>query len=215
MARVGGPLLSQSASGTVAKTLTFLRSRGRDVVRGYVVPSNPRMPMQAQARTVIKVSGQAITRIFNQQVGKSAADGALDPYNYLLGVRGDGDTFASAYNRRGFDQGYVTFNADVAAWTALTSDQMTAWETWNSAFTRPFDATTGAPMDDRSFVSGEVAFIFARAMFRTGYLAALPGIAPPDWDNSLAVLTQKERARGRAFQRGLSHADLVAQGLRA
>lgn len=52
MARVQGPLHSDSASGTFAKTLTFANWKGRKYVRERVTPTNPREAKQTGVRTM-------------------------------------------------------------------------------------------------------------------------------------------------------------------
>ena len=195
MAKVTLPLLSGSASGKFGNGLVFLRSRGRDIARILVIPANPRTAGQGEARSVYRIAGQAATRIFNDQVGKSNAEGAMTPLAYLLTRRMTGDTFSSAYIRFGYDQGRVTLTADVAAYAGLDPANVTLWENWNLAFTRPFDATVGAPGDPREFTAAFVGFSFARALFRAGYLDALPTDTPPVWDNSLQARVAGVRAQ--------------------
>lgn len=51
MARVGGPLMSLSASGTIADTLTYSGWKGIPYVRTRVIPANPRSTEQTKTRT--------------------------------------------------------------------------------------------------------------------------------------------------------------------
>lgn len=53
MARVSGPLMSMSASGTVGKALTFGKWKGRAWVREWFTPENPRTPKQVNIRTAL------------------------------------------------------------------------------------------------------------------------------------------------------------------
>lgn len=59
MAKVTGPLMSLEASGTVAKTITFSRWKGRPYVRQTVRPANPRSPGQQRTRAMLKYLSQA------------------------------------------------------------------------------------------------------------------------------------------------------------
>lgn len=52
MAKVGGPLMSLSASGTIAQTLTYGNWKGISYVRTRVIPANPRSSSQTQTREV-------------------------------------------------------------------------------------------------------------------------------------------------------------------
>lgn len=59
MARVSGPLMSVDASGSVAKTIVFAKWRGRNYVRRFAVPANPRTAPQVTARAIVKFLGAA------------------------------------------------------------------------------------------------------------------------------------------------------------
>ena len=50
MAKVTGPLFSLSASGQIAKTLVFMKWKGIDDVRKYVIPANPNTAAQQAQR---------------------------------------------------------------------------------------------------------------------------------------------------------------------
>jgi len=50
MAKTTAPLLSFDASGTVAKTQTYARWKGRPYVRRYAIPSNPQTSEQSLTR---------------------------------------------------------------------------------------------------------------------------------------------------------------------
>jgi len=53
MAKVTGPLFSLSASGQIAKTLVFMKWKGIDDVRKYVIPANPNTAAQQAQRAYI------------------------------------------------------------------------------------------------------------------------------------------------------------------
>ena len=53
MAKVTGPLFSLSASGQIAKTLVFMKWKGIDDVRKYVIPANPNTAAQQTQRAFI------------------------------------------------------------------------------------------------------------------------------------------------------------------
>lgn len=59
MAKVTGPLMSLSASGTVAKTATFSIWKGRAYVRQRVIPHNPQSPDQQLTRGYLAVLAKA------------------------------------------------------------------------------------------------------------------------------------------------------------
>ena len=53
MARVAGPLMSLSASGSIGKAIVYSRWKGRPYVRTWVIPSNPRTGLQTGMRSGI------------------------------------------------------------------------------------------------------------------------------------------------------------------
>jgi hypothetical protein len=71
MAKVTGPLMSMSASGKLADALVFFGWKGRNVVRGFVVPANPEDPKQGDNRIIMGGTGRAVGKI---QAGKYYAD---------------------------------------------------------------------------------------------------------------------------------------------
>ena len=59
MAKVTGPLMSLSASGSVANTLVFSIWKGRPYVRELVKPSNPQTEAQAAVRSILALVATA------------------------------------------------------------------------------------------------------------------------------------------------------------
>lgn len=59
MALVTAPLMSLDASGTLAKTVTFSKWKGRNYVRQTVKPHNPRTAAQTGMRAMMKFLSQA------------------------------------------------------------------------------------------------------------------------------------------------------------
>ncbi len=59
MAKVTGPLMSLDASGTVAKTTTFSKWKGRNYVRLRVTPANPQSTDQVATRGYLGVLAKA------------------------------------------------------------------------------------------------------------------------------------------------------------
>lgn len=53
MARVTGPLFSMSASGSIGKALTYGTWKGREWVREWFKPENPKKPKQVNVRTAL------------------------------------------------------------------------------------------------------------------------------------------------------------------
>ncbi len=63
MAKVTGPLMSISASGTFGGTLVFAEWNGRAYVREHVIPSNPKTAMQTGIRSLWKFLSKYWTNI--------------------------------------------------------------------------------------------------------------------------------------------------------
>ena len=63
MAKVTGPLMSLDASGTVAKTATFSKWKGRNYVRQRVVPMNPQAAGQVTTRGNLGVLAKAASAV--------------------------------------------------------------------------------------------------------------------------------------------------------
>ena len=88
MAKVTGPLFSLSASGQLAKTLVYMKWKGIQDVRKYVVPANPKSALQVIQR------GYFHTTI---DLWHSTAWNALDKvaWNLLASVQ---DSILSGFN---------------------------------------------------------------------------------------------------------------------
>lgn len=63
MAKVTGPLMSVSASGKLADSIVFFGWKGRNVVRGWVIPTNPMKPKQGDHRIMMGGTGRAVGKI--------------------------------------------------------------------------------------------------------------------------------------------------------
>lgn len=85
MARTTGPLMSLDASGSIAKTITFSRWKGRPYVRQLVTPSNPRSALQVSTRAMMKFLSQSWTSDLSGADKATwdalAAADAISPFN--------------------------------------------------------------------------------------------------------------------------------------
>lgn len=63
MAKVTMPLLSGSASGKIADALVFMTSKGRNIVRQFVIPANPKTTGQGDTRIILGGLGRAVGKI--------------------------------------------------------------------------------------------------------------------------------------------------------
>lgn len=84
MARTNGPLFSFDASGTVGKTITFSRWKGRPYVRQRVIPANPKSPLQVSVRAMMKFLSQQWAGLTspNQATWETlASQSTISPFN--------------------------------------------------------------------------------------------------------------------------------------
>lgn len=84
MARTTAPLLSMDASGSVGNSLTFAKWKGRNYVRRWAKPANPRSTAQVSIRTamqlytaIYKASPEAVEAAFAAE----AASLKISPFN--------------------------------------------------------------------------------------------------------------------------------------
>jgi len=63
MAKVTGPLMSMTASGTVGKTATFSIWKGNPYVRSRIIPKNPKSDLQKAARAALGTIAKACAAV--------------------------------------------------------------------------------------------------------------------------------------------------------
>jgi len=88
MAKVNAPLFSFNASGKLANSLVYFGWKGLDVVRSYVIPSNPKSTAQTTQRRYMIA---AVAAIHTAQALAADMFKALDAAAYAL----FGSTYAS------------------------------------------------------------------------------------------------------------------------
>lgn len=81
MALVNGPLFSLSASGQLGKALVYSRWKGRDYVREYVIPANPRTLAQFIQRGFITAASRWWAGLANEAGAQASWDGAASAQN--------------------------------------------------------------------------------------------------------------------------------------
>lgn len=87
MAKLGGPLMSMSASGTVGNIITFATWKGRPYVRTRVIPSNPKSAAQLGVRAMMTFLSQqwAGLSTANKATWDAAADARkISPFNAFV-----------------------------------------------------------------------------------------------------------------------------------
>jgi len=107
MAKVTGPLFSLSASGQIAKSLVFMKWKGIDDVRKYVIPANPKSTDQLIQRGIFE---DAVTE------WHAAAYNTLDvaAWNLFASVQ---DKVMSGFNS--MVKTFVKLKIDANVWTRL------------------------------------------------------------------------------------------------
>jgi hypothetical protein len=113
MAKVIGPLQSFSASGSIAKALTFFSHLGKNVVRGYKVPANPQTVAQGDQRLMFGSAGAGVSALVNPS----------DVYNSLKPIIPSGVTLPSELVKN-IIATFGTATALVSAFTAHSKDSV-------------------------------------------------------------------------------------------
>lgn len=91
MVKLTGPMMSFGASGTLAKTATFSKWKGRSYARQCVVPANPRSVLQVSTRAMFKFLSQAWDAIAPTPQGSwddAAAARQYLPFNAYMSANG-------------------------------------------------------------------------------------------------------------------------------
>lgn len=181
MAKVGGPLMSLEASGSVAGALTFAKWKGRQYVRQLVIPSNPQSAGQESARNAMRVAAAAQRWVnLSTDVGPSRA---VPDKAAIQAVTPAGEAWNGYLTRKMIGPGAVAFDAAVTAYTALTSGEKSAWDTAAAGLTPPIGATAqtsegGVPAT--ALTSGATFFIYQYGLAAILGLAN-PGATPPTY----------------------------------
>jgi len=81
MAKLKAPLMSLGASGQLGKSLVFFGWKGLNVVREYVIPSNPKTTLQTTQRGYLT---QAVLTIHTSQAWAAHPTNAVDISAYAL-----------------------------------------------------------------------------------------------------------------------------------
>ena len=127
MAKVTGPLFSQTASGQFGKSLVFGRRKGQNVVRGYVIPANPRTAAQVTNRIAFAVAGIVIRRLHAGSWG--AVGEAQDYIQYWTSQATGANVWNSELQSSMLGAGNADYIAETATYAGLTDGNRTAWDT--------------------------------------------------------------------------------------
>jgi len=118
MAKVTGPLMSFSASGTIGDALTFATWKGIEYVRQWFIPGNPQTTKQVNLRTALTLA-VALWQSYS------------DP------TKAAWDAFAAGTRQSGFNQvvgrslkAYITDHGTDVEVDGVSADQVAPGETW-------------------------------------------------------------------------------------
>ena len=179
MAKATGPLFSLEASGTVGKTITYSRWKGRPYVRVRVIPLNPYQVDQVAARNRIRGMAKgmhwanATLQILDGETERDELrirDVTPDTYawnGYLVDM--------------GIGPGAAYWKEADIAYGALAPGEKTAWDDAADALVPPIPTCpVGAPGGGygESYSSGCVFFFYMYALYKMD-LYTLPGAVPP------------------------------------
>jgi hypothetical protein len=179
MAKVSGPLMSMDARGKFAGALVFSGWKGRPTVRQLVTPANPQTVNQQAARNIVRVGGAA-QRFANLSLEHGAGRLVTDKAAIKL-ITPSGQAWNGYLVKMMTGAGGLTYDAAVAAYTALTAPQKATWDVEAGALTPAIPAvnqvgTGGVPA--APMAAGKVFFIYTYALYAMG-LTTVPGAVPP------------------------------------
>lgn len=181
MAKVDGPLMSMTATGTYGKTLTFSRRKGTNVVRQRVTPANPQTAGQMVARNRLSTGG-VLQRWVNStdlaQPGEAMTDKEL-----LAAAAPSNSTWNAFLVQAITGPGGTTYSAAQVAWAALTAPQKSAWNVAAGALTPAMNAAAQRAEGGVSATeldAGNVFFLYQYGLASVG-LAPTPTGTPPTY----------------------------------
>jgi len=169
MAKVTGPLMSLSASGTVANTITFDK---RGFVRQRVIPTNPQSEAQGNVRQVLLAVQRAMTFL---GIAVINAIKTVAPITYR---------WNSFMLQQVIGPSSTEIDASKLAYAALSAPERADWET--AALAAGLTAQSLAYASDAAISPGLALFAVSRGLFRLGINVAdgEPGAAnQAEWGN--------------------------------
>lgn len=169
MAKVTMPLLSASARGKIADAIVFFPWKGLNVVRQWLIPSNPQSLLQMTARAKLKGIGKAIDKI---QRPFDLAGGSII-YQRALAVAPSGQPWNSYFAKKVLD--YIKTGTN---WTAFTAAFSTA-----TGYTSFQAEATTLGLVDFAFTTGYTENIEAGLqLYMAAYAAYAQGLSEYDTD---------------------------------
>jgi hypothetical protein len=163
MVKLSAPMLSMDASGTIAKTATFSKWKGRNYARSHVIPHNPKSVGQIGVRSMFK---------FLAQSWKEIAAGTQLLWTPL----------ATALNISGFN---AYMQTDLARWRnfSVPSKDPTAAAAHTSAVLNAWTATAGVRQ-----ISLLISLTTKNANWGAAIFRSPTGTFTATWDKCIAVV---------------------------
>lgn len=180
MAKVNGPLHSDSASGKIANALVFFAVRGINVVRQYVIPKNIQSEDQGDQRLVLGGAGRACSVVKANSLCANAMN--------VLGLVKGKDTKQSYLVRKMialYMNDATAFEAMVtefAAHTAKTDFTAQAELIGLSDFDIEYKGTTSP------FSKGLMLYALAKTLIAVGLTGAPYSVKLADWVDAQILL---------------------------
>ena len=163
MVKVYGPMMSLDATGTIGKTATFSKWKGRNYVRQRVVPANPQSGPQTGMRSMFKFLSQAwagLGAVPQASWAARAAASVISPFNAFV-----------SYNQARWRQFEGPSDTDPAAETGTVPSAPTT------------TVSAGVHQLQLSIADGDNAPDFAWLIHRSSTSGFTPG-----YDNLIAVV---------------------------
>lgn len=181
MAKLKGPLYSEEARGKFGSNVVFNQRKGQAVARRLVIPANPKSAGQTTARNIVRITG-ALQKWVNATALKAPTQTLLDKAR-IAAITPASQTWNSYLTGTIAGVGQVNYDAAVAAYSALTAPQKTAWGDAAAALTPVIldvGQTVAGGGAGTAIDAGEVFFIYIYALSLLG-LSTTPTGTPPTY----------------------------------
>lgn len=180
MAKTTGPLFSLEASGTIAKTITYSRWKGRPYSRVRVIPLNPFSAGQVRARDLIRC--MALGQHWANATTMKLSGEPLRDELRIRAVTPDGFAWNGYLVDKGIGLGAANYAAMEILWNTFDAGMMTAWDDAAAALTPPIPecivgTVSGSPPEP-PIHAGLVFCSYMYALYKMD-LYTLPTGVPP------------------------------------
>ena len=170
MAKVTGPLMSLDASGTVAKTATFSKWKGRNYVRQRVIPLNPQAAGQVSTRGFLGILAKAASAVLTKAKDVSLVGSQF--FQDAVSGAPSGQSWISWFQMIQ----HALVDADTTAYLALSSTIKGYYDTGATAL--GLSAYTGVGPGGVSYTSGFQVYELAKfAVDKLAYTGFASGYA--------------------------------------